>query len=212
MQRKVGLSLALLLCLSAVAQADPTVVVGNFNLQPNLAGQTIQLTVSGIAPNTVNGITLAAEIADGGPSFGGTLGPVFTGIDFDAGPSIWVAPNSAGHNPPNIFFDSGGQVVNGDFLTTAGFVLVNGGIFVTLTIDTTGFNGGVFPLQLIGNGVSDGIANTTGPTDFTGQNFVSSIVDGTITIVPEPSSVVLGLFAMVGLGAVAIRRRRARRA
>jgi hypothetical protein len=38
------------------------------------------------------------------------------------------------------------------------------------------------------------------------------LVNGTITIVPEPGSIVMGLFAAAGLGAVVIRRRKARKA
>jgi len=210
MQRKVGLSLAILLCLSAVAQADPTVVVGTYNLLPNTAGQTIQLFVSGINANTVNGITFAASIDNGGPAYGGTVGPIFTAMNWDAGPSIWVPPNAAGHNTPNDFIDAGGQLVTSDFLTTTGFVLTSGGIFVTLSVDTTGFGAGDHPFSITSG---TAIEETVGPTDFTGQAFTSNIQgNGLIHIVPEPSSVVLGLFAMAGLCAVAIRKRRARRA
>lgn len=210
MRRIVGLSLAILLCLTAVAQAVPTVVVGTYNLLPNTAGQTITLLVSGIDPNTVNGIVFAANISNGGPGYGGTLGPVFTAMDWDSGPSIWVSPNAAGHNVPNDFIDAGGQLVTSDFLTTSGFVTATGGTFVTLIINTTGFASGSYPFSITSG---NAIELTVGPTDFTGQNFTSSIQgNGTITIVPEPSSVVLGLFAVAGLGAVAIRKRRARRA
>jgi hypothetical protein len=213
MQRKVGLSLAILLCLTASVLANPVVTVGNYNLLANTAGQTIVMTVSGIDPNNVSGIVMAVETDNGGPAFpGGVVGPLITGIDWDSGPSIWVFPNSAGHNPANTFL--AGQSATSDFLTTSGFVNVNSGILVTLTIDTTGLGPGVHSLQLIGNQVDDAIANSTGPTDFTYSlsGGSSTITDGTITIVPEPSSVVLGLFAIAGLGAVAIRKRRARRA
>ena len=224
MQRKVlGLSLALLLGLTSSALADVVVTIGNHNLLPNAAGQTIQLTVSGIsgdttgvAPNSVSGLVAAYQTSGGGPGYtGGSPGPKITGIDYNAGPSIWVVPNTpAGYVPGAAFFDGGGQLAQQDLVTTSGHVLVNGGIFVTLTIDTTGFAGGVFPLQMIGDGAEDGIASNFGASTFLfGQGGgVSNITDGTITIVPEPSSVVLGLFAMAGLGAVVIRKRRARRA
>jgi len=39
-----------------------------------------------------------------------------------------------------------------------------------------------------------------------------TVNNGSITIVPEPTSVVLGLFAAAGLAAVAVRKKRARRA
>jgi hypothetical protein len=211
MQRKVlGLSLAILLCLTAVVQAEPTVVVGDHILLANTAGQNIPISVSGIAANTVNGITLSAMVNDGGTFYGGTPGPTITGMDFDSGPTIWVAPNYvAGHAAPATFFDN--QLASANFLiigTALDFLPAGGGLVATLTIDTTGFGPGVYSLKLFGPALEDNVNNT----DFIGQNFLSSITNGTITIVPEPSSVVLGLFAVAGLGAVAIRKRRARRA
>ena len=89
MQRQIALSLAIVLCLTAVAQAEPTILLGIYIVQPNTAGQTIPINVSGIAPNTVNGITLSVMINGGGPAYGGTLGPIITGMDFDSGPTIW---------------------------------------------------------------------------------------------------------------------------
>ena len=50
MQRKVlGLSLALLLGLTSSALADVVVTIGNHNLLPNAAGQTIQFKFIKIA-------------------------------------------------------------------------------------------------------------------------------------------------------------------
>jgi hypothetical protein len=215
MQRKVfGLSLAIVLCLTASAQAIPTVVVGNHVLQPNMAGQQIQLSVTGIVPGTVNGFVGAFQIGSGGTAYpGGVDGPSITGIDYAAGPSIWVVPNTpAGFIPGTPFGDGNDtQFLTGDLVTTSGFVNVTNGIFVTLTIDTTGFFGGVWDFDMLGNQVDDAIALWIGNSAFL-LDIPQSITDGTITIVPEPSSVVLGLFAVAGLGAVAIRKRRARRA
>ena len=78
MQRKTALSLAILLCLTAVAQAVPTIIVGNWLLLPNTAGQHISINVTGIEPNTVNGIIFSVMINGGGPAYGGTPGPIIT--------------------------------------------------------------------------------------------------------------------------------------
>jgi hypothetical protein len=208
MQRKVfGLALAVVLCLTASAQAIPTIVVGNHNLLPNTAGQQIPINVTGIGVNEVNGITLSVMTNDGGVPYGGTPGPIITAVDDDSGPTIGVPPSVAtGHNAPAEFFDN--QLYSGNFLTVSGFVTVANGLVATLTIDTTGFAGGVYDLQLIGFALEENVGNT----GFIGNISAESITNGTITIVPEPSSVVLGLFAVAGLGAVAIRKRRARRA
>lgn len=221
MQRKVlGLTLAMLLGLSASVMADPVVTIGNHVLQPNLAGQTIQLTVTGITPDntgvaagSVSGLVGVYQTSGGGPSYGGTVGPTITGISYSAGPSIWVVPNTtAGFVPGAPFFDGGGQLAYGDLVTSSGHVLVTNGVFVTLTIDTTGIGGGVFALEMIGNNNDDGIALNVGPSTFLFGNGggISTIIDGTI-VVPEPSSVVLSLLGIAGFGVVAIRKRRARR-
>jgi hypothetical protein len=96
--------------------------------------------------------------------------------------------------------------------TATGTVSANG-LLATLVIDTTGFFGGTWNLSLG--------ATLSGPTDWAGSVFPGGgnhpvddpqIEDGHISIIPEPSSVVLAMFGMAGLSAVAIRRRRARRA
>ena len=207
--RTIASSFIVLLSLTVSAHAEPTVVVGNHVLLANTAGQLISITVSGIEPNTVNGITFAFEIDGGGPDYGGPLGPRITEVDVDSGPSIWVSPNSAGHNVPNVFIDASGQWGGVDFITTTGFVNVASGIVITLQIDTTGIAGGVHSLSLVGNNNDDAIALNFGPSHFTGQNFVSSITDGTI-FMPEPSSVVLGLLGIAVFGVIALRKRHAR--
>jgi len=212
MQRKVlGLTLALVFCLTAVAQAIPTIVVGNHILAGNTAGQTIQIDVTGITANEVNGITLSVAINNGGVSNGGTPGPIITAVDYDSGPSIWVPPSvPTGHNAPAEFLDANGQFYSGNFLTVSGFVTATSGRVATLTISTVGFGPGVYNLDL----VSPFLEENSGNTGFIGNITAESITNGFITIlpVPEPSSVVLGMFAVAGLGAVAIRKRRARRA
>ena len=146
-------------------------------------------------------------INGGGVAYGGTPGPIITGMDFDSGPTIWVPPSvPTGHNAPAAFFD--GQLASANFLTVSDFVTVANGLVATLIIDTTGFFGGLWDLQLTGLALEENVGNT----GFIGNITTESITNGTISTIPEPSSVVLGLFAIAGFGVVAIRKRRARRA
>jgi hypothetical protein len=90
----------------------------------------------------------------------------------------------------------------------------NSGIEVNLVVNLTGWNDNKshsWPLFLLGS--------KAGASDFVDRSaavVASNITDGTINIIPnaipEPTSLVLGLFAVAGLGIVAIRKRRARRA
>ncbi len=209
MQRKVlGLSLAIVLCLTAVAQAIPTIVVGNHNLLPNTAGQSVPITISGIDPGTVNGAFLSVQIGDGNGV--GNTGPSLTSFQWSAPPTIFNAPNTpSGLNAQTDDFGQGDQLANSGVLTVSGFTNQASGLLVTLIVDTSGINGGVFDLLLTGGLIPDFL----GDTDILSTEF-ENITNGTLTVVPipEPSSVVLGLFAIAGLGAVAIRKRRARRA
>ena len=85
----------------------------------------------------------------------------------------------------------------------------NGGQLLTLVIDFTGFSFGTWNIIMDatnGNGpiTFGNIAGQPVPVDLSQANFQ-------VSIVPEPTSVVLGLFAVAGLGVVAIRKRRGRR-
>jgi len=213
MHRKVGLAFVVLACLATAAQAA-TITVGDHQLLPNTAGQTIVITVTG--GDATQGVALNAQIADGGPDaadLGGTpagLGPAFTGGSVTAG-TIYAANNTGDQdlntpNPPGQPLPFR-QVFWHQTSTASGSVAANG-ILAILTVDTTGFTSlspgdlglGKWSLILGPNQIN-------GPTNF--GSFTPTIIDGSITIVPEPTSVVLGLFAAAGLGAVAIRKRRA---
>lgn len=207
MRRQIALCLAILLCLTAVAQAVPTIVIANHNFEPNTAGQLIPLNVTGIEPNTVNGMTLAVTINGGGVAYGGLPGPIITDIDFDSGPTIWVPPSApTGHNPPWAIF--GGQFAIAEVSTNSGFVAATNGRVATLTVDMTGFFVGVWTVELIGTMFHE---TETGDSSFIGNITEQILISGTISIVPEPSSVVLGVSAIAAFSLVAIRKRRAHR-
>lgn len=201
--RRVLLAGTLTLCLTTAAQAEPTVVGGVHNLLVNTDGQLVQISVTGIAPETVNGMTFYFATGDGGPEFGGFEAPRISSIDVDSGPTIWNPPNSAGHDPPFIYIDDNGQFAAVEFLTTEGYVNVSSGLVLTLTIDTTGVSEGLYLLELTGGWVADNV----GISDFTGQNFTSSIINGSIFLHPEPSSIVTGLIAVTAFALIAVRKR-----
>lgn len=200
MRLKVGLLMVTLLTLASAAQADMTIIVGANSLQPNQAGQTVPIFVVSDSPDSSQGLSLNAQLGDGGPDLGGVdITPLMTG---DAvGPGTLFETN---HNPP-----ADGSVppsfVNIGFAVQAGTVPIPVGatLLATLTFDTTGFGPGPsWPLLLAGT--------LNGDTQLAATTGALFIENGSITIVPEPSSIVLGLFAVAGFGAVAIRRRRAR--
>jgi hypothetical protein len=209
--------------LAVDAIAAPAITpLGNYNLLPNTPGQKIPLYVSGIVPSDgpnfplvvggVDGIVLSVAINGGGVAFGGAAGPIITSVDFDSGPTIWVAPNSpAGHYPAqSAVSPPPSQLVDVGFLTISGWVNVTGGLLATLIVDTTGFNSGTYPLTLSG-GV---IAAELGDTIILGWSGNDGVVAsylgpaGQITIVPEPSSVVLAAIGLIGLAAWGWRRKR----
>lgn len=201
MIRKVASCLAILLCVASVSNAATSIIVGDHILQPNMPGQIIQIFVTG--GDQIQGTNFRAQIGVD-PEFGIT--PIFDpGLSTIVGAGTIFQPNNVGMNDVTFYpalFEAGTA-------TATGTVSANG-LLATLVVDTTGFFGGSWLLTL---------ANTfSGPTDWAGSIFQGNevpnpdILDGSITIIPEPSSVVLAMFGVAGLGAVAIRRRRARRA
>lgn len=200
MQRKVGLAIALLFAVAAVAQAETVVVVGAHLLLPNTPGQTIQIQVTGGDP--VQGVNFIAVVGDGGaggttPLPGTDVGPGIT-ADILTG-TIFALSNtgSSNGNPGQVDFGPMIAVYSTTTNTAVSPTVNASGLLATIVIDTTGFNGGSWGLNLTGTPAGD--------TDFAGLPI--NITNGSISIVPEPTSLVLGLFAAAGLGAVAIRRR-----
>lgn len=202
MQRRLlpFLVLGIVACLPAAAHAVTTYIAGNHALLPNTPGQVIQLTVSSDDVG-LQGVNVAVTTGDGGPNNGGAIpAPIITAIDIITG-TIFAANNTG----------QGGTIIGPDqyafasTTTTSGTVNANG-VLASLTIDTTGFFAGNWLLSVSGNNVigfppTDG-AGSTGVTD--------AYQDGSlfIEVVPEPSTIVLGLFAAAGMAAVVIRRRR----
>jgi len=222
MLRRVGLSFAILFGLATVAMATPTIVVPNVALLPNTPNQVILITVTGSPSDQVGGVNFIIDVAQGkgnGVATSGlnatqTSGPKITAVDITGAGTVFGPNNTGVQNlmaPQTLPWEKAAFGTS----TTAGTVTANG-LLARVTIDTTGFSqitnanggvGGVWQLRMKSMTVQDG----GGATDFAGVP--ATITNGSITLVsvPEPASVVLGLFAAAGLGAVALRNRRARR-
>ncbi len=190
-------------------------------LQPNMPNQAIQIFVSS-ANIGVSGFVLEAQIADGGPNEGfntpGVInGPtitadVLTGTIFASNHNPVTQPGGGSEGPMTAFYS----------VTTQNGTVPSNGLLATLFVDTTGFGPGSGPWELDIGGHQGLYDNDAGPI---GNNLPtgSSSLPGTsasitwlnsslIIPVPEPSSIVLGLFAAAGLGFVAIRRKARRSA
>jgi hypothetical protein len=210
--RKTVLTLALLFGLASVAQAAITVTIPNVTFTGPQTVVSITVPVSG--PDLVHQFDAFIQIGDGAGGGGtGSAPPIsYLGSPTDASNNFM---STSAHN----FIDEGSDPFNvdiGDILATANSnisVSTNGGLLLTLLVDLTGKVAGSWPL------IGDDLGNN-GAGDFRAQvsnapvNIASTWLNGSVTIVPipEPSSIILGLFAAAGLGVVAVRKRRARRA
>jgi hypothetical protein len=177
--------LMVLLLLGGAAHGA-TILVGEHNLLPDTPGQTIQIFVTG--GNAVQGLNFNGQVADGGPEVGGSIdGPNITSADILTGTIF--GSNNTGQQDPGSF----PQLAIRTTSTSSGTVTADG-LLATLSIDTTGFLKGSWPLKL-GDTLN-------GPTDFAGIPI--TITDGSIAV-PEPAGAALLLIAGAG---VTTRRRR----
>jgi len=175
--------LGVVAALTAVASAQPAVDAGTHELQPNMAGQEIYLYVTGGDP--VQGVEFYAQLpaGDDGPSF--LAGDLLTGTIFEANhdqdPNAWGSYVHA----YDLYL---GVATNSGTVSAAGKL-------VTLTLDTTGLWSGTYALQLR-NDVE------AAQTNFCGVD--ATLIDGTLTVVPEPGTLLL----LAGGAAGLLRRRR----
>jgi hypothetical protein len=153
-------------------------------LQPNTAGQSFDLFVENQGGNfPVTGIRVELLVGDGGTEAGGTIeGPSISEVDVITG-TIFATPNNngaggAGSVVPQLFERS--------TLTPSGTVNVPAGSskFATVTFDTTGFGPGTTVNYTLDTG-----AAFNGPTLYHTQtgDYQPTLLDGTLTVIPEPS-------------------------
>jgi PEP-CTERM motif len=196
MYRNVLVAASLWFALQATGTGQ-LINVGSHDLLPNVAGQEIAIFVSG--GGQIHGVDFIVQIGNGGPYNGFPAdGPHITDIDLISPPAIFASDNI-------------GQF---DSITTPqkweSFTFANGsgtvdasGLLATITLDTTA----VMPSTTWALILTD-------PTTFedeNGETINPTIFDGLITVVPEPSAIVLGILAMAALGVFGACRRGAGR-
>ncbi len=186
MNKGVIVSLIVLLFAVSPALAQPTIVVGDRELLPDTADQTIAISVSG--GDAVAGLDFFVQIDTG------AAGPVITDLDILTG-TIFDGNNNGG-SP--LFQDNWTAA----FITTTttGTVAADG-LLATVTVDTTGLQFGDGPWMMT-------LDFGTFTTSFAGV--AANITPGTLSIVPEPSTVVmlLGVLALAPLAYFFQRRKK----
>jgi hypothetical protein len=205
MQLRVFAILGLLLVAPFAAQANTIVFQGGgsvVELPANSVGQTVTLVMSG--GDSYSDGNLLTTIAAGGPAISAVFGDNLTAIPVgNLASSVWVNGFAGIAQAPNgTTFDSSGRELQISF-ATAGLGSINTqGIVMQFTVDT--FSPGDYLFDL-----NNGSFFANGLDEFGDPVFVNmDFVPLTLRVVPEPSSIVMGLMAAAGMAAVVIRRRR----
>jgi hypothetical protein len=193
---------------SIVRAAPPVLSLSATTLQPNTAGQTVQLFVNGTDTNIIAD-DVAIQVGDGGAANRGvSTGPTVSGLDLTTGTIL-----AAGTNP--LIFTDGPLVIEGDTIILSFQPVSDGGgnnplLLATFKLSTVGFTGNSFPLSFENVDINHGgpfatdLVATTGKTiSVTGPGTGSSdTVTMSIAQLPEPAG-----FGLVCLAGMLLKRR-----
>jgi hypothetical protein len=176
--------LIVLLIIASGAGATPVIDVGTHALPGDTPDQQIALLVSG--GDLVAGLNLLLQIGDGGSALGGVDGSAPRIQDI----SITVGTLFADNNTGRVFDDPATNQLWEIHTTTSSGTVSASGIVALLTLDTTGFMSGTYPLLLSNIG-----GDPNADTDFAGIPI--TILNGSITV-PEPACMLvpLGLYLL----------------
>jgi hypothetical protein len=171
-----------LLGAGAPASAALLIDFGNQTLLPDTPGQSITVTISNDGePVPLGGFELFLQVADGGPEWpaGSISGPAMESVDLLNG-TPFQNNNFGGQ------FESLDNVPQRQFWSVVGTPTLptgSGQLLATVTFDTTGLGSGTWDLFLAElPGAGTRLLNPlSDPYDV-------AIVNGTLTVVPEPSA------------------------
>ncbi len=142
-----------ILVIAALPASAAVINIGTQYLEPNEAGQTFQVFVSSPAQTAVL-MSLDLQVGDGGPDFGGTLGPAISNADVLTGTVFGAQPNAGDEgwsaSNPGVY----PQVWRSMVLTENSVDPMDplapeadlNGLIATVTVDTTGFGSGTWNL------------------------------------------------------------------
>jgi len=136
---------------------------------------------------------------------GGLGGDVLTGTIFGAAPHTAPA-DGGGSNSQDLAIGVGITTGVATISNSSGAPSLLATVYVTTVGVAPGTN---WHLTIGGTNLPNEAGPGNGPMDFgDGGAFNTALFDGIIHVTPEPSSIVMGLFAAAGLAAVVIRRKR----
>ncbi len=189
MHRKIVLAFGLALALAAPCSAAMIVIGGN-HVFTNPGESTFPIFSTSDSGDEIVAVELFLVMAPDGPLI--TKVDLIQGTVFQnnhVGQGDFAAPEylTPGRTPAYFTATSWGHVPEG--------------IVAWVTVDFTGIEPGVYDLFLS----NEDLGPSSVYYGLFGRGFFTN---GTVTLVPEPSSILLGIVAAASLGAIALRRRR----
>jgi hypothetical protein len=194
-----------LFLLHTPAHALVVMMAGDHDLLPNMPGQVVQITISTNADDVTT--KLDAHLSIGDQS--GVGHPLMTDVNLLSGTAFELS-----NTGQIVEYDTGAQYYatvtsdpNVDLGKGNGYIpLALSSRAASVTLDTTGLQSGTWDFRLMFVGFPPGSWRYSSTEVYPPVNH--QLLHGTLTIVPEPASLAMGLLAVAGLAAVAIRRAR----
>ena len=183
-----------------MAQAQAAIItVGDHDIAPNTTTEIQILIQREGSDSDLFGASLALQVTEGTT----LAGPAIDSVDLITGTlfathDVAVEEIISGSDPPQHAF---WEVLTNDLSPIA---IPQDGLLATVRIDATGFTEGMTYNLTASSFIANGGAIGTLLIDTNGEEVTPTVIDGTITITPEPAA--FTLWAVSGLLAMSLRR------